>query len=166
MTTLLDLLIAVVVLGAVVALVVVRDPMHGAINLGIVMLALAILFLQLGAPFIAAMAVMLYVGAILVLFLFAIMLLRPSAPAGPETRSRWRAGRVWPSVVLGVLAGTIGGLFFSRPPLTTIPVEVGPVAVGRALFGPYMGLAEAIALLLFAVIGAALAIHGRADDDA
>ncbi|MHB1566193.1 MAG: NADH-quinone oxidoreductase subunit J family protein [Acidiferrobacter sp.] len=164
MTALLDLLIGVVVLGAVVALVMVRDPLHGAINLGIGMLALAILFLQLGAPFIAAMAVMLYVGAILVLFLFAIMLLRP--PVAPVTTSRWRAGRVWPSVMLGGLATAIGVLFFPLPRLTTIPTVVGPTAVGRALFGPYMWLVEAVALLLFAVIGAALAIHGRADDDA
>lgn len=163
MTPVLDLLIGVAVASAVMALCVVRDPLHGAINLGLTMLALALLFLQLDAPFIAAMAVILYVGAILVLFLFAIMLLRAPTPAAPMIR--WRSDRWWPSAVLAALAVTVGDVFVQVPPLTTIPTAIGPAAVGRALFGPYLWLAEAVALLLFAAVAAALAVHGRNDAD-
>ena len=54
MTALLVLLLALIVLMSSAALLVVRSPMHGAVNLGITLLALGILFLVLGAPFVAA----------------------------------------------------------------------------------------------------------------
>ncbi|QFX94692.1 NADH-quinone oxidoreductase subunit J family protein [Acidithiobacillus thiooxidans] len=88
MTIFLILLLLLIILTTGAALLVVRDPMHGAVNLGVSLLALSILFLVLGAPFVAALEVMLYVGAILVLFLFAIMLLR--TPLTIREEPRWR----------------------------------------------------------------------------
>ena len=164
MTALLVLLLALIVLMSSVVLLVVRDPMHGAVNLGITLLALGILFLVLGAPFVAALEVVLYVGAILVLFLFVIMLLR--TPVQPESEARWRPGFWWSGILVLLLAAVVILLFTRPPPLLTVIREIGPAMIGRALFGPYMWLTEAVALLLFAVIGAVLAVHRREGHDA
>ncbi|WP_414040617.1 NADH-quinone oxidoreductase subunit J [Acidithiobacillus sp. M4-SHS-6] len=163
MMILLILLLLLMVLMTGAALLVVRDPMHGVVNLGVSLLALSILFLLLGAPFIAALEVMLYVGAILVLFLFAIMLLRSPLPAREE--ARWRQGFWWPAVLVVLLAAVLILLFSQRPDLQVVIQEIGPASVGRALFGPYLWLTEAVALLLFAVIAAVLAIHRRDEHD-
>ncbi|WP_081577452.1 NADH-quinone oxidoreductase subunit J family protein [Acidithiobacillus thiooxidans] len=164
MTIFLILLLLLIILTTGAALLVVRDPMHGAVNLGVSLLALSILFLVLGAPFVAALEVMLYVGAILVLFLFAIMLLR--TPLTIREEPRWRRGFWWPAVLVVLLAAVLILLFSRRPDLMVLIQEIGPGTVGRALFGPYLWLTEAVALLLFAVIAAVLAIHRRDDHDA
>jgi NADH-quinone oxidoreductase subunit J len=73
---------AVSVAGAVL-LIVAREPIHSALALILVMVALAALYLMLGAEFIAAVQIIVYAGAIMVLFVFVIMLLN----AGVEERT-------------------------------------------------------------------------------
>jgi NADH-quinone oxidoreductase subunit J len=62
------------VLGAIL-LIAAREPIHSALSLILVMVSLAALYLLLGAPFIAAVQIIVYAGAIMVLFVFVIMLL-------------------------------------------------------------------------------------------
>jgi NADH-quinone oxidoreductase subunit J len=75
-------LAAVAVLGAV-SLIVQREPIHSALSLIVVMVALAGLYLLMGAEFVAAVQIIVYGGAIMVLFIFVIMLLN----AGEEERT-------------------------------------------------------------------------------
>src|SRR5580692_8379718 len=72
------------VLGAVL-LIFLREPIHSALALVLVMMALAALYLLLGAEFIAAVQVIVYAGAVMVLFVFVIMLLN----AGEEERTNF-----------------------------------------------------------------------------
>jgi len=72
------------VLGAVLLLVS-WEPIHSALSLILVMMSLAVLYLLLGAEFIAAVQIIVYAGAIMVLFVFVIMLLN----AGNEERTDW-----------------------------------------------------------------------------
>ncbi len=72
------------VLGAVL-LILSREPIHSALSLVLVMMSLAVLYLLLGAEFIAAVQIIVYAGAIMVLFVFVIMLLN----AGTEERTDW-----------------------------------------------------------------------------
>ena len=72
----------IAVLGAI-GLVLAREPVHSALSLVLVMVALAVLYLLLGAAFIAAIQILVYAGAIMVLFVFVIMLLN----AGVEVRT-------------------------------------------------------------------------------
>src|ERR1700741_3213690 len=82
-------LAALAVIGAV-SLIVQRHPIHSALSLIVVMIALAGLYLLLGAEFVAAVQIIVYGGAIMVLFVFVIMLLN----AEPEERSNFsRMGR-------------------------------------------------------------------------
>ena len=75
-------LAGIAVIGAV-SLIVQRHPIHSALSLIVVMVALAALYLLLGAEFVAAVQVIVYAGAIMVLFVFVIMLLN----AGEEERT-------------------------------------------------------------------------------
>jgi len=72
------------VLGAVL-LIFSWEPIHSALSLVLVMMSLAVLYLLLGAEFIAAVQIVVYAGAIMVLFVFVIMLLN----AGTEERTDW-----------------------------------------------------------------------------
>ncbi len=69
------------VLGGL-GVVLLRNPVHAALSLGAVFIALAAMYVLLSAPFIAAAQVMIYAGAILILFLFVIMVLNPRLDIG------------------------------------------------------------------------------------
>jgi NADH-quinone oxidoreductase subunit J len=96
-------LAAVAVLGAV-NLIVQRHPIHSALSLIVVMVALAGLYLLMGAEFVAAVQIIVYGGAIMVLFVFVIMLLN----AGAEERTNFSKLATYAGVPLAVaIAGLI-----------------------------------------------------------
>jgi len=80
----------IAVLGAVL-LILAREPIHSALSLILVMIALAVLYLLLGAEFVAAIQIIVYAGAVMVLFVFVIMLLN----AGVEERTNWSKIATW-----------------------------------------------------------------------
>lgn len=86
METLLFWLLAVVALTASVSMIVQRNPVHSALSLILTLLSLAGLFLLLSSHFLAVIQVIIYAGAIMVLFLFVIMLL--DVQRTETTRSR------------------------------------------------------------------------------
>jgi NADH-quinone oxidoreductase subunit J len=69
------------VLGGL-GIITLRNPVHAALSLGVVFISLAVMYILLSAPFIAAAQVMIYAGAILILFLFVIMVLNPRLDIG------------------------------------------------------------------------------------
>ena len=77
------LLFALVTVGASLGVVLVRDVWHSALMLGVALLSVAIHYVLLRAAFLAAMQVLVYVGGVLILITFAIMLVRRED--GPET---------------------------------------------------------------------------------
>ncbi len=128
---------------------------HALIYLIVSLLAVAVIFFLLGAPFAAALEVVIYAGAIMVFFLFVVMMLN----LGPETRERerrWLAPRVWigPGLLTGVLFLEMVYLIAGSS-VTTPGVAVGPKAVGIELFGPYLLAVELASILLLAgLVGA------------
>ncbi|MGB7351735.1 MAG: NADH-quinone oxidoreductase subunit J, partial [Candidatus Acidiferrales bacterium] len=86
------------VLGAV-GLILAREPVHSALSLVLVMVALAVLYLLLGAAFIAAIQILVYAGAVMVLFVFVIMLLN----AGVEVRTNLSHLARWVGLPLAIL---------------------------------------------------------------
>ena len=96
-------LAALAVLGAV-SLILQRHPIHSALSLIVVMVALAGLYLLMGAEFVAAVQIIVYGGAIMVLFVFVIMLLN----AGEEERTNFSKPATYAGVPLAVaIAGLI-----------------------------------------------------------
>src|SRR6202142_2470557 len=83
-------LAAIAVFGAI-NLIMQRHPIHSALSLVVVMVALAGLYLLLGAEFVAAIQIIVYAGAVMVLFVFVIMLLN----AGVEERTNWSKIATW-----------------------------------------------------------------------
>jgi NADH-quinone oxidoreductase subunit J len=148
------------VLGAL-TLILAREPIHSALALILVMASLAVLYLLLGAEFIAAVQVIVYAGAIMVLFVFVIMLLN----AGVEDRSK--GSRV--AMLFGIPGMLIGGVLVAWVLLErsgTGNVAVGalpgpPKVIGWLLFHDFLLPFEVTSVLvLIAILGAVvLASH-------
>src|ERR671914_2510303 len=96
MVTLLFILFAGLAIGCALSMVVQRNPLYSAISLVGVFIALAALYVMLAAPFIAAVQVIVYAGAIMVLVVFVIMLLNVEE----EVRCRLRLRFLIPTAVL------------------------------------------------------------------
>jgi NADH-quinone oxidoreductase subunit J len=157
MDVILFLVFAIFAVACAINVVVQRHPIASAISLIGVMASLAVLYLLLGGEFIAAAQVVVYAGAIMVLFVFVIMLLN----AGAESRSgRSLIARALgvPLLValLGILAFFVQRLF---PPESSSHfggfIGGTPRDVGRALFTTYLLPFEATSILiLIAILGA------------
>ncbi len=148
-------LAAVVALAATGLALTRANAAHALIYLIVSLLAVAVTFFLMGAPFAAALEIVIYAGAIMVLFVFVIMMLN----VGEEgiTREReWLSGRNW--IVPGLLAALLLlelVIALRHAPTTTAGVDVTPKAVGLTLFGPYVLAVEiASMLLLSGLVGA------------
>jgi len=137
-------------------MVVQRHPIHSALSLILVMVSLAVLYLLLGAEFIAAIQVIVYAGAIMVLFVFVIMLLN----AGEEERTNWSrlARYVGPPVAVALLLEMGWLLYRAWPGETFVEANrfVGrTAAIGHLLFKDFVLPFELTSvLILVAILGA------------
>src|SRR5512135_2556371 len=84
---------------AALGVIVLRNPVHSALSLAVVFISLAAMYILLNAPFIAVAQVMVYAGAILILFLFVIMLLSPEIEHGIGALKSQR----WLAALFGIL---------------------------------------------------------------
>jgi len=153
---------ATVAVAATALMVASRHPVHALLDLILSLLAVAVVFYLLGAPFAAALEVIVYAGAIMVLFLFAVMLLDLGG-VGDEGQSALdpRTLRV-PVLLAAVLIAEVMSLLVQAHPGGG-DRQVGAAAVGGALFGPYLIAVELAALVLLA--GLVAAVHvGRRED--
>jgi NADH-quinone oxidoreductase subunit J len=160
METLLFWLLAVIALIAAASMIIQRNPVHSALFLIITLLCLAGLFLLLSAHFLAVIQIIVYAGAIMVLFLFVIMLLdirRVEAAPSPVKLQKSLG------ILLGVIflletllvlrSGVINDMATAAPPAA--PDFGTAVALGRALLTSYVFPLQLAAVLLFiALIGA------------
>lgn len=146
---------AVAVVGTVMA-VTQRNAIHALLYLIVSLLSVALVFYTLGAPFIAALEVIIYAGAIMVLFLFAIMILN-LGPQASEQERQWLQAETWggPAVLTAILLAELIYVFVRGGGPSAAPGAVGPHEVGFALFGRYlMGVEMASILLLAGLVGA------------
>jgi len=133
-----------------------RNPVHALLYLILSLLAVASVFFSLGAPFAAALEVIIYAGAIMVLFVFVIMMLNP----GTENEGRYRqllSPRAWlgPSILAGILFAELLYVIVSGDGALTTNRQISPKEVGMALFGPYVLAVELASMLLTAgLVGA------------
>ncbi|HEX3355068.1 MAG: NADH-quinone oxidoreductase subunit J family protein [Candidatus Angelobacter sp.] len=156
---------AVCVAGAV-NLLVQRHPINSALSLVVVMGSLAVEYLLLGAEFVAAVQVIVYAGAIMVLFVFVIMLLN----AGVEEQTKGsRVAMLFG--IPGMLAGSvlIGWVLVARTGSQEVAAGAlpgAPKVIGQLLFHDFLLPFEVTSILiLIAIMGAVvLASHPDADD--
>ncbi len=133
-----------------------RNTIHALLYLVVSLFAVAVVFYTLGAPFVAALEVIVYAGAIIVLFLFTVMLLNLGREAEAEERRRLRpANWIGPGILAAVLLVELGVAIASGATAQVGARAVEPREVGVALYGPYaIGVELASTLLLAALIGA------------
>ena len=159
------------ILGAI-ATVAAKNPIRGAMGLLLMILSIAGLFLALHAQFLAAIQLIVYAGAIVVLFLFVIMLLGPSASTPSDRR-----GRI-PRIIGAGLFGAAGlgamAVLISTGPKSTIgpagypspASDFGSVdAFGRVFSQGFVPFELSSALLMVAIIGAVAVARGRHKSD-
>jgi NADH-quinone oxidoreductase subunit J len=156
METLIFALFALLALGSSIVVVAHKNPIYSTLSLVVTLFAVAVLFVLLGAPFLGVLQILIYAGAIVVLFLFVVMLLnvqREDMPHSGQPGQRFAA-------LLGavVFAGFLVLLFWRAgspqgQPLTQEFVSLK--ALARQLFSTYLLPFEIVGLLLLvAVIGA------------
>ncbi len=147
------ILAALAVAGAV-SLILLRHPIHSALSLIVVMVSLAALYLLLGAEFIAAVQIIVYAGAIMVLFIFVIMLLN----AGEEERTNLSSMARYVGLPLGLFLLLQLAYWVAHGGADLHAASLSPAStrmLARMLFKEFVFPFELTSiLLLIAVLGA------------
>jgi NADH-quinone oxidoreductase subunit J len=149
-------LAALAVLGAV-SLILQRHPIHSALSLIVVMVALAGLYLLMGAEFVAAVQIIVYGGAIMVLFVFVIMLLN----AGEEERTNFSKLATYAGIPLAVAVAGFIAAALARSSVASLPAAAPTGALtstktlSMLLFSEFVYPFELTSfLILVAILGA------------
>jgi NADH-quinone oxidoreductase subunit J len=147
---------ACVAVLATVLVITRSNAVHALLYLIVSLLAVALIFFALGAPFAAALETIIYAGAIIVLFIFVIMMLNLGG-ATARQESQWLKPGIWrgPAILCGVLAIELVYFFVREDVRSLSGVPIPPKQVGISLFGPYaLGVELASMLLLAGLVGA------------
>ena len=157
-------LFGAIAVGSSLAVVTSHNPMHSVLLLIVSFAALAGLYIGLDSPFTAVTQIIVYAGAIMVLFVFVVMMLN-LGPAIAEQERKWLKPGVWigPGVLSAVLLVELLLVLSRNPSGAGIGhTIVDAKAVGIALFGPYLLVVELASMLLLAALVAAYHL-GRHD---
>jgi NADH-quinone oxidoreductase subunit J len=140
-----------------------RHAVHALLYLVVSLLAVAVDFYVLGAVFVAALEVMIYAGAIIVLFVFVVMMLNVAGHA-MEVEREWLRPRNWygPSVLALILLGELAYCTVTSGSTPSMANAVSPKQVGVALFRTYWIGVEFVSLLLTAGLVGACHLGHRA----
>ena len=133
-----------------------KSAVHALLYLVVSLLSVAVIFFVIGAPFAAALEVIVYAGAIMVLIVFVIMMLNLGGRA-IEEESRLLTGKIWigPAILSLILLVELGYLLTLLPGAGFTRSTIGPRQIGISLFGPYLlGVELASMLLLAGLVGA------------
>lgn len=147
---------AAVALLCTLMVIVSPNAVHSLLYLVVSFFALAVMFFVLGAPFAAMLEIIIYAGAIMVLFVFVIMMLDAGRVSQDEERlllkpSTW----LGPGALSLLLAAELIYVLQAGPWPEHAAQAAGPKDVGMALFGPYLIAVELASILLLAGIVAA-----------
>jgi NADH-quinone oxidoreductase subunit J len=159
---------ALAALAGALGVVLSKNPIRGAMGLLLLILSIAGLFLALHAQFLAAIQLIVYAGAIIILFLFVIMLLGPSASTPSDGRGivgRAIGGGVFGVAGLATIALVVKASMAANHPLPFLQPEAsfgGIDAFGSVLFSDALIPFElSSALLMVAVVGSIAVAKGR-----
>ena len=149
-------LTAAVALISTIMVITRLNAVHALLYMVMSLLSVALIFFLLGAPFIAALEVIIYAGAIMVLFVFVVMMLN-LGPQSTDQERRWFNLSTWRGLVLiaGILLVELSVALRLGFPEPLEVAEVTPHQVSLSLFGPYLlGVELASMLLLAGLVGA------------
>ncbi len=158
-------LMALVAIISTVRVVTNTNPVHALLSLIVSLLAVAGMFMIVGAPFAGALEIIVYAGAIMVLFVFVVMMLNLGQQT-VEQESKWLNSTAWAypalmSFLMGLVLVWMLASDYSSTPAVMGTEIVGPKEVGQALFTHYLLLVEVAAMLLLAALVAAFHLGKR-----
>jgi len=159
------IVLSVLCVAAVVAMIVSRNQAHNALFRVLAFACRGGVFGLLDAPFVAAAQVLVYAGAIMVLFLFAIMMFNLRQPFPPEKK---RARVILAAVLALVLLAELvlaGGRALGGGSTAGIPADGAIADLGRLLFTDYLYAFEITSLLIVAALVGALALAGKKESE-
>jgi NADH-quinone oxidoreductase subunit J len=156
---------AVTLVGAV-GVVTFRQPMRSVLSLVVVMMGLSVLFLLLSAQFVFVVQIIVYAGAVMVLFLFVIALLGPArAIARGRLRFQSWLAALFVLALLGLIWTMLQGVQYRQPDQADLSVFGTVQSIAAGLFTTYLYPFELTSLLLLtAAIGAIYLSRKRIDD--
>jgi len=145
------LVISLLMVAAAVAVVTVRNLVHAALMLVAALAGSAALFIMLGAEFVAWTVVLIYIGAVIVLFLFGIMITR--APTGKDPvrldhKRRWPAALVAAATFATIVTGTTLAFGTEEIPEGIVRTDV----LGDSLFSRFVIPFEVVSFVLLAAL--------------
>jgi NADH-quinone oxidoreductase subunit J len=145
-----------VAIASTILVITRSNAIHALLYLIVSLLAAAVIFFSLGAPFVAALEVIIYAGAIMVLFIFVVMMLN-LGDAATEQESRWIRPKTWigPAILIAILFAPFFYFLIIHNGPSFTAAAVNPREVGVSLFGTYLLGVELSAMLLLAgIVGA------------
>ncbi len=154
--TILFYLASVIAIISTIMVITRTNGVHALLYLIVSLLSVAAIFLTLGAPFIAALEVIVYAGAIMVLFIFVVMMLNLGKEAAIQEKKLLSPG-MWiaPGLMALVLFVELVYVLLNTSTGAFEYSYISPTDVGISLFGPYLLAAEMAAMLLMAgIVGA------------
>jgi NADH-quinone oxidoreductase subunit J len=156
-------ILAPIMVAAALGMVLARKPVHSALLLAVVMISLAILYARLDAPFLFAVQIIVYTGAVLMLFLFVLMLVGVgTSDSLVETLRGQRVAAALVGVLFAVLLtlGVSQATFGAAVGLDEANADGNVPAVAQLLFSKYVWAFEVTsALLITAALGAMVLAH-------
>lgn len=155
---------AAIAIYATLRVITNTNPVHALLSLIVSLLAVAAIFFMLGAPFAGALEIIVYAGAIMVLFVFVVMMLNIGPAVAMQERA-WLTPKTWvvPAILAGVLLAEMLYLLRDGTWHQAGHTLVDAKQVGISLFGPYLLVVELASLLLLAALVAAYHL-GKRDD--
>ena len=152
---------AAIAVIATLAVISSANVVHALVYLIISLLSVAVIFFVLGAPFAAMLEAIVYAGAIMVLFLFVMMMLNLGQATEDEEKA-WMKPKLWiaPGLLTAVLFIQLASVLLTQE-LAMAPVEVGVLEISLLLFGPWLLAVELASMLLLAGLIAAYHLAKR-----
>lgn len=148
---------SIVAIASTIMVITRYHPVHALLYLAVSFLSVGMIFLSLGAPFVAALEIIVYAGAIIVLFIFVVMMLNLGRETAQQEKE-WLKPKVWivPSALVLVLLAEMLLLLFTGNQQVMQVSQVDPRKVALSLYGEYIIAVELIGFLLMAgIVGAA-----------
>ena len=150
-------IVAVVAILGGIGVIAMREPVKSVLSLVVVMIALAAMFLLLSAQFVFIVQLIVYAGAVMVLFLFVVALLGPVRERRTRRLGRfhWVVAGLAGIVLFGLVASLLTGIPWRTPQQADLNVFGTVESIGAGLFGPFLYPFELTSILLVvAAVGA------------
>lgn len=165
-------LLAIVAILASLRVITRTNPVHALLNMIVTLLALSGIFFALGAPFAGALEIIVYAGAIMVLFVFVVMMLNLGTQSTLEEES-WLTSSAWAvpaglAFIVGLTLFSLIGMKYGSEGMMPAFIGVEPVTakmIGAKLFTEYLLLVEIAGFLLLAGLVAAYHLAKSSLDD-